>query len=180
MLARMPHITVQRNVRDAAGRLGIAVTDTARPAIAPPGRPFRRTLIFDPVTGDLLATVQTDATGTARPTTRHRQASNPPRSHTPSTWPASTPRTCAHRNPTASDDLLLASDDTTLLRAPSTRYSPASRDPRARDRRLVARHARPRRAFLRRAAPADSSPGAAGRPATGRDADHDAATGSRR
>jgi hypothetical protein len=62
MLARRPHILVQRNVRDAAGRIGIAVTDTTGPAIKPPGRPLRRTLIFDPATGDLLASVQTDAT----------------------------------------------------------------------------------------------------------------------
>ena len=67
MLARLPHLRVQRNVTDLAGRSGIAVTDTAPPAIPAPGTPVRKTLIFDPGTGDLLAALATDATSTGAP-----------------------------------------------------------------------------------------------------------------
>lgn len=76
MLAGLPGVTVHRNVTDAAGRLGIAVTDTVGPAIAPPGPPVRHTLIFDPATGDLLATVLTDATNQGTP-----DYSTPPGGH---------------------------------------------------------------------------------------------------
>lgn len=56
MLAEQPNITVHHGVPDQSGRPGIAVVTT----LSPPNRPLRKTLIFDPVTGDLLASATTD------------------------------------------------------------------------------------------------------------------------
>jgi hypothetical protein len=61
MLATRPHVIVQRDVTDAAGRHGVAVTDTG-PPLPPSGTPLHRTLLFDPSTGDLLAAITTTAT----------------------------------------------------------------------------------------------------------------------
>jgi hypothetical protein len=65
MLAEQPNITVRQGVPDQSGRPGIAVVTT----LSPPNRPLRKTLIFDPVTGDLLASATTDtaAAGTPSP-----------------------------------------------------------------------------------------------------------------
>jgi hypothetical protein len=66
MLARQPNITVHQGVPDQSGRIGIAVVTTLSPPF-PPNRPLRKTLIFDPATGDLLASATTDAAAAGTP-----------------------------------------------------------------------------------------------------------------
>jgi hypothetical protein len=66
MLASRPHITVHHGVTDQSGRTGIAVFTTL-PLPFPPNRTLRKTLIFDPATGDLLASETTDAAAAATP-----------------------------------------------------------------------------------------------------------------
>jgi hypothetical protein len=60
MLARQPNITVHQGVPDHSGHTGIAVLTTLSPPF-PPNKTLRKTLIFDPATGDLLASETTDA-----------------------------------------------------------------------------------------------------------------------
>jgi hypothetical protein len=60
MLARLPNITVYHGVPDQSGRTGIAVVTTLRLPFLP-NQTLRKTLIFDPATGDLLADETIDA-----------------------------------------------------------------------------------------------------------------------
>ncbi|GAA4731209.1 hypothetical protein [Phytohabitans rumicis] len=68
MLARQPNITVHQDVSDQNGRTGIAVVTTLSSPV-PPNTTLRKTLIFDPATGNLLAssTTNTAAAGTPSP-----------------------------------------------------------------------------------------------------------------
>lgn len=66
MLARQPNITVHQNAPDQSGRLGVAVVTTLSLPL-PPNQTLRKTLIFDPATGDLLASATTDAAAAETP-----------------------------------------------------------------------------------------------------------------
>ena len=60
------HCQLHHGVTDLSGRTGLAVVTTGSQPF-PPNSPFRKTLIFDPATGDLLASTTTDAAVPATP-----------------------------------------------------------------------------------------------------------------